>query len=133
MANRVTPEEVKEIIDTTVSESSIEAFITAANATINALLGSSSLTVVQLREIERWLTAHLITCAKERTIRSETAGQADITYETQPLGKGLDASLYGQQVRLLDTTGILASVAVGMQKVSMYTITSFEGKNDTLY
>lgn len=128
MANRVDANEVKEIIDTALGESTIEAFITAANVIVTSLLGSSGLGTAHLKEIERWLTAHLISCARDRTVRTEQAGQASITYETQPLGKGLDASLYGQQVKLLDTTGILAAEigAAALKSASIYAITSFD-------
>ena len=130
MANRVDPNEVKDIIDTSISEASIEAYITAANLTVTAFLGDSVLTAPQLKEIERWLTAHLIACSRQREISDEAAGEAKVSYVTEysMFGKGLDATLYGQQVKMLDTTGTLAADlgAAALKSASIYAVTSFD-------
>lgn len=124
MGARVTAEEVKEIIDTTLSDSSIEAYINAANLTVTRLLGSSVLEDEELKEVERWLTAHFIACTRERQPRAEQVGEAGITYQGYT-GIGLDATLYGQQVKVLDTTGTLSS-QLGKRNVSVYAVTSFD-------
>ena len=128
MAYRVDPDEVKDIIETDMSDAAIEAYIAGANVTITALLGDADLTAAQLKEIERWLTAHLMACSRERQVREETAGGARIAYfsEYSMVGKGLDATLYGQQVKLLDTTGTLALSTVAKLPVSVYAVTSFD-------
>ena len=124
MANRVNPDEVKEIISTTQTDQVIEAHITASNLMVTKHLGSSTDISDALRkEIERWLTAHLLACGVERKAKSEGVEAANITYQGET-GKGLDASLYGQQVKLLDPTGILAEV-VGAKQAWAYAVTSF--------
>ena len=121
MAFRVNADEVKEIIDTSLSDPVIEAFISAANPTVTELLGSiTSLSAVQLKEIERWFTAHLIACTRERQIDKETTGQAGATYSGQT-EMGLDATMYGQQVKVLDTSGIMAQ-RIGKKLASVYAI-----------
>lgn len=124
MANRVTLDEVKEIIETDLNNTSINAFILSANITVTAILGSDTvITTAQLKEIERWLTAHLIASSKERQAHSEKVGDANITYEGKT-GKGLDSTTYGQQVMLLDTTGKIVS-NIGKKRASITAITSF--------
>lgn len=125
MSNRVNPDELKEIIETSLSDGVLETFILAANLTVTSWLGSStSVTVDQLKEIERWLAAHFLACSRERQPQSESAAGVSIAYQGVT-EKGLEATIYGQQVKLLDSTGILAG-AVGKKKPVVYAITSFE-------
>jgi len=125
--SRVDASEVKEIIETSMSDSAIEAYITAANLTVTKYLDDEDLDDAQLKEIERWLTAHLIASTKERSISKENTMQAGASYDGKT-GMGLDATLYGQQVKILDTTGTLASLEknVGLKTASIYSITSFD-------
>ena len=126
MAHRVLPAEVKEIIDTELSDPIVVTFIDAANLTVTALLGSdTTLGAAQLKEIERWYTAHLIACTRARQVKSESVGDASVTYQGET-GKGLDASMYGQMVKQLDTSGIMAAAGSGKQSVMIQAITSFE-------
>lgn len=125
MSVRVTATEVKEIINTDLSDSVVETFISAANLTISKWLGdNSNLSSSQLKEIERWFTAHLIACTKDQQPLSEKTGDASIKYQGET-GKGLKATFYGQQCLILDTTGILASNS-GKRKATIRAITSFE-------
>ena len=131
MSSRVTPAEVKEILDTSLTDSAITAFIDAASVTVTDLLGENSaasdLSNAQLKEVERWLTAHLIASTRERQVAKENAGQAGVTYDGRT-GLGLDSTLYGQQVKLLDTTGTLANLekTVGLKAISMYAVPNFD-------
>lgn len=121
---RVTPDELKEIISTSLGDGVLSAFITAANLVVTKHLGG--ITYVsdgQRKEIERWLAAHLLT-AREQQVASEGADKASVTYQGS-YGMGLDATFYGQQVKLLDTSGILGSV-VGKRKADLYAVTSFD-------
>lgn len=125
MAHRVLPAEVKEIINTSLSEPTITSFIDGANLTVTALLGDSTvLSTAQLKQIELWYTAHLIACTRERQVHSRKAGQATDVYEGTT-GKGLDATMYGQVCKALDTTGVLAADS-GKKVATIYAITSFE-------
>jgi hypothetical protein len=108
MANRVTAEEVQAIIDV-VSGLDVSAFITAANLLVTEKLGSSSLSVELLKEIERWLAAHFV-AVRDPRIRERTVGDAtDKFILGGGFKSGLDATPYGQQVMVLDITGIFAS------------------------
>ena len=108
MANRVTDEEVKEILDAKTTVGDTTPFITAANQIVTDRLVGKGLSTDQLKEIERWLAAHL-TCSKEQQPGREKAGEAEATYRGKD-GLGLDTSLYGQNVKLLDSSGTLSSL-----------------------
>jgi hypothetical protein len=127
MSTRVESDAVKEIIETSLTDPEIDAFITAANLTVTKLLADEDLSDDQLREIERWLAAHFIASTRERQVAQETAGQADTTYVGKS-GMGLDATFYGQQAKILDTSGTLASLSdkIGLKDATMYAVTSFE-------
>jgi hypothetical protein len=131
MGNRVSADDIKEILDTSLSDSSIEAFIQAANITITKWLSTDSgLSSVQLKEIERWLSCHLIACTREKQVRAEEAGDASVTYQGTT-GMGLDATFYGQQVKVLDTSGILAA-QMGKRQASIFAIESFDEEETSI-
>ena len=108
METRVDPEDVLEIFQTELAEDELFAFIQAAHTFINTSLSSSGLTDDQLFEIERWLTAHLA-CSREKITTSESIAGASDAYAIQ-IGLGLDGSFYGQQVKMLDTSGTLTNL-----------------------
>lgn len=112
---RCTPDEVKIILnDTTLSNDSIQSYIVTASTLVNTALGSGQTSV--LKEIEKWLAAHLIAVTKERIATEEEAGGAKIKYAGS-YGKGLQSTSYGQMVLTLDTTGRLASLMGKSAKV----------------
>ncbi len=122
MTARVEASDVKAIIETSLTEVQMEAYITASNLTVTKILGTSDvLSEEQLFEIERWFTAHLIACTRERQIKSERAGDAEATYEGKT-AMGLDATFYGQQVKVIDTSGLM-SAQIGRQPMSVFAIT----------
>ena len=122
MAVRVTAAEVKVILDNTVlSDTDILAYAAGANALVNEVLGTG--TEDLLTEIEKWLTAHLITISRERQALKEGAGGASITY-TGNFGVGLQSTSYGQMVLVLDTTNALA--ALGGKAARIIAIKSFD-------
>lgn len=122
---RVSAEDVKEILDTDLSNTVIGAFINAANITVTKLLGSkTALSEEQRIEIERWLSAHLIACTKDHQAKSEAAGDASVTYQGQT-EMALDSTHYGQMVKFLDTTGTLAAKDK-KQAAMIYAVPSFE-------
>lgn len=122
---RTTASKVKEILNTSLSVTKINAFITAANALVTNTLGTDTTLGDTLKEeIERWLTAHLIVSARERQGIKEGAGGAEITYQGKT-GIGLDSTMYGQNVKVLDTTGRMAALSSG-KAVLLTAVTSFE-------
>lgn len=125
MAVLVTVAEVQEIIDTTLTEPSITAYISAADSVVQAVLGTdTTLTANHKKEIEQWLAAHLIASTQEPQISKAEAGGASVTYQGVT-GKGLESTLYGQQVLIMDTTGKMRQIEVGGKFASLSAITSF--------
>jgi len=121
---RVIAAEVKEIIETDLTNIQVQPFIKVANATVTKLLGTTTdLSDTQKKEIERWLSAHLIACTRERQAKAEKAGGASITYQGET-GQGIKSTHYGQTAADLDTTGKLANL--GKRKVSLAAVTSFD-------
>lgn len=106
---RTTAAEVKQILDTDLSDAIVDAYIVGANAMVTDALSSSGLSDTLLEEIERWLSAHMIASTRERMAEKEGAGGASITY-TGKYGEQLASTPYGQQVLILDTTGTMASL-----------------------
>ena len=123
---RVTGSDVKEIIDTDLDD--VDAYISAAEEIVTARLGDSTvLGTSQLKEIERWLTAHLIAMSNRdrgaRDVDAEGTLDAKVTYAGKT-GMGLNATRYGQMVLALDTTGKMASS--GSKRVFFEAVTSFD-------
>lgn len=115
MAERVTSDEVKKLIDTEISD--LSPFIKAANLTVNQYIQNDGLGTALLKEIERWLTAHFV-AMRERQLTSETVGDAANQYGGN-FGMGLDFTQYGQQVKMLDATGKLAN---GTRRSAMFKV-----------
>lgn len=109
MANRVSPIDVEDIIDTSLTDAQIIAFITAANQMISdhglAAAGVSSDGLVQ---VEKWLSAHLLSTRDQRIEQERFADGTSFRYQGET-GLALDATHYGQMVKLFDTSGILAN------------------------
>ena len=102
MAPRVTDTEVKQIIETDLD---VNPFINTATIIVDEDLVDQGFSAVRLREIELYLAAHFTTL-RERQLESEEFGDAKDEFLGK-VGKGLDASIYGQQAKSLDTSGIL--------------------------
>ena len=122
---RTTAAEVKQILDdSSLTDTEVDAFITGANALVTEVLGDdTTITDILKEEIERWLTAHMISTTRERMAAEEGAGGAKIKYTGQ-YGENLSSSPYGQMVITLDATGKMA--ALGGKSASVTAITSFE-------
>lgn len=115
---RTTIAAVKEIISTDLADAQITAFITAANLTVTNVLGDSGLSSETLTEIERWLAAHLLSARDQRVARRSIEFTSWTFQGT--FGLGLDGTLYGQNVKLLDTTGKLAALGRSRASITIY-------------
>lgn len=125
MANRTTATAVKQILDTDLDDPIVEAFITDANLIVTDIVGSSTdLSAEQKASIEKWLSAHMIACTRDQQASREGVEEADITYQGKT-AMGLDATFYGQQVKLIDTTGLIAK-SLGKARASVYAVPSFD-------
>lgn len=114
---RVSDSEVKSILDTTIDTT---PFITTASLVVDEELDSSGLSEARLTQIELYLAAHFA-CLMDPRVASESVDGASNTYEGKT-GMGLDRTSYGQQVKLLDTSGAL--VSMDQKKASITTIRS---------
>ena len=113
-----------DIYETELSLSQISPYIEAASIMVDDIAAVGSLSDSRLKEIERWLTAHLIAITKERRgIEEEIGGETRVKY-ADVFGPGLQSTDYGQMVAKLDTKGTLA--AQGKRKVYIKAVTSFE-------
>lgn len=106
MANRVTSEEVFAIIDTSLID--IDVFITTANMLVTAYLATAGLSDEVLKEVEKYLAAHILSLRDPRT-KSEGVDVLSESYQGQ-WGMGLNGTSYGQTAILLDTSGILGKM-----------------------
>ncbi len=105
---RVTPTEVKEILE--FDPGTIDAFITAANLFVTEMLSGKGLSDDLLKEIERWVSAHLVAIMDgDLRLDAEKIGDASSKYQGKT-GMHLNATLYGQQAQMLDSTGTLVDV-----------------------
>jgi hypothetical protein len=87
----------------------------------------TTLTTDHLKEIERWVSAHLVACSIERQAGKEKIGTTAVDFVGSQQGSsGMSWSLttYGQQVLVLDTTGILANA--GKRKARVDTVDAID-------
>jgi len=104
---RVNQSEVEEIIDTDVDN--LHPFIIAADTIVTNKLTGKGLGDDLLKEITRWLSAHLVAIRDPR-LKKDKIGETEATFFIGKEGSGLDSTPYGQQVKLLDTSGTLANL-----------------------
>lgn len=114
---RVNANEVKEIIDTELTDSRIQAFILGANELVTHHLGDD-LEESLLKEIERWVAAHFMTSFERQAIE-EKAGPVEQKF-SDVFGMGLESSTYGQTAKSLDPTGKLA--VLGKKTIQLISI-----------
>lgn len=124
MTARTTTAAVGLIIGTTLTSAQIQAFIDTATLVVDANLLDKGLSTDLLTQIETWLAAHLLSMRDQRT-SGRKIGDVSFTYQGQT-GLGLDATLYGQQVKLLDTSGTLASL--GKRRASITVISEADSE-----
>ena len=120
MAVRTDATAVKLLTGSDLSDAIVDGYIGDANAFVNAILGTATSTI--LTTIEKYVSGHLLTIARERLAMKEGAGGAFIHYAGD-YKMGLTATQYGQSAIDLDTTGALA--ALGRKAAGITAATSF--------
>jgi len=128
---RVTASEVKEILNskTTVTDVVIDTFILGANALITKIFENDSvITTVMLKELERWLTAHLLVSTIERMYKQEKLDDAEVTYSEAVVYFGIGSKMlsttpYGRNVLVLDFTGKMGKT--GASNVTVFAVPGF--------
>lgn len=106
---RATEAEVKEVLDTTLTDDQITPFLTAANVLVTDVLNGEGYGDATLKEIERWLAAHFV-AIRDPQVAKEKIGDVDATYHGKS-GLGLNHTPYGQQVMILEHHGKLAEIS----------------------
>lgn len=109
---RTTSAEVKQIIETDLVDQQIMAFITTANALVNDQLAAKGLGAELLTEIEKYLSAHLLSLRDQRAQSEGFGDDYRVTYQGKT-DLGLNGTQYGQTVMMLDPTGKLAARSMG--------------------
>lgn len=108
MAN-VTVDEVKNIIDTTLPDADVTAFISTATAVLDEAYSGYTVSTALRKEVERWFTAHLIASTREQQLTEAKAGSASAKFQGKT-GMNLSSTFYGQNALIVDTTGALAGL-----------------------
>jgi len=102
---RVTAAEVEKIIEVD-SDIDVDTFIGTATVIIDEYLVGVGYSDDLLKEMERYLSAHLI-AMRQRQVTAEKFGDADQKYGGK-FGLGLKFTQYGQQVEVFDTKKVLS-------------------------
>lgn len=122
---RIIAQDVIDIMDDdfSISTSVINTFITVAEEVVTNIYAGSTTSVTLLKEIERYLTAHMIVSTLYRMGKEEKVGEAQIKY-TGEWKEGLSSTPYGQMLLTIDTTGLI--LKSGKRSASIRTVESFD-------
>jgi hypothetical protein len=122
---RVTAAEVLGIMDSDcdVSTTIIDTFIIAAEEVVTNLYTNVTISVTLLKEIERYLVAHMLTSTLYRMAKEEKVSDAQIRY-TGEWKEGLNSTPYGQLLQILDTTGTIGKA--GKKGATINAVKSFD-------
>lgn len=124
---RTTIAEVKEIIDTELEDANITAYIDSANIMVTEVVGDSDMSASFLIEIERWLTAHMISITKERQAKKQEVNKAKIEY-TGVYGDQLKMTSYGQMVLVWDTSNSFNNL--GKKNATITAVTGYNNRGE---
>lgn len=120
---------VRDIITTELTDDQINFFLNAAYymaLPLSGELGNCGGTDAQC-SIITVLAAHLIATMPEGSVKSQSvAGEWTVTFRGQD-GKGLEASLYGQQALVMDCSGELARLGLKPATFAVSAYTEIEG------
>lgn len=119
---RVTSGEVQAVLlDHYDGSSSLVPFIAGANLTVTGLSTQATnkgitLSAATLKEIERWLAAHMYAMV-DQVLEQEMIGRAGGKFQGKT-GMNLDATKFGQMAKMLDTSGLLARMGNGKARMA---------------
>lgn len=116
---RTDVDQVNHIMETSLTDNQIRPIIEQANRIVTSKIGGEGLTDELLKDIETWMTAHLIALGKERQPLEERVGDIWLKFNENPAGF-FNATTYGQTCLMLDTSGKLQ--AASMKKISFTAI-----------
>ncbi len=121
MAARVNASEVKELINTDLTDVIVASSIDIASRFIDEVI--SGLAADRLADIELYLSAHFVAMRDqdEGAITEEKVGDGQVKYSGE-FGKSLNLTRYGQMAIFLDTTGKLAASTLTQIKARFETV-----------
>lgn len=124
---RVTKEEVKELIRTSLD---VTSHIDTASLLVGESLVGQGMSDARLKLIELWLSAHFVAVAEERgALMGSEKGDSSEEYKIV-VGTGLNMTRFGQQAIALDTSGILAEQATTMKTAQFRVVQDNPGANN---
>lgn len=124
---RVTESEVAAIYPGDCELTDFTTFIQTATLVVTEELGSSGLSKDRLTQIELYLAAHLTVISLEKGgLTRQKIGDSEDFYQLWTnLSTGFNATRFGQQAVMLDTTGTLQAIGSGKLKAQFRVV----GKN----
>lgn len=116
MAIRVTVTEVRNCVylSSKFTDDMVNQCITSANALTDGVLADQELTEAALTQIELYLSAHFCSLREPQIYEEEWGGRDSIAKEKRSkanVGQGLNATFFGQQAIMFDTSGVLAEMS----------------------
>jgi hypothetical protein len=118
---------VKEIIDTDLTDARINAFLNAAyylTRPISGELGDCGGGDAEC-EIIKWVAAHLMTAYERQTKSESVAGEWSVSFMAKD-GMGLESSLYGQNVLVMDCSGLLSKATLKRPIIEFFSYEDLE-------
>lgn len=117
-APRIDATEVKEVVSTSIDNSVITSnMIDTAHVIIDAYLLGVNHPASLLTKIELYLSAHFVSITDQgSTLVSSKTGDSTDAWDLVNLGKGFNATPFGQQALALDSSGILSGIGTGHLK-----------------
>lgn len=103
------PEEVRVIVETTLTDSELEQIIGDAALVAGPCVGK--LSGDRQRAIVKYIAAHLVALSGgggDAMVASRKLGDASVTFSRAQVGQNLMSTSYGQRAVMLDPTGCLA-------------------------
>ena len=115
MVDRVTPDEVRQVVKLSVaavSDLDLTEQIGVAHRLTDDLLSTKGLSDDRLKDIERYLSAHFAALFDKEVMSADkkVGGAQTEYYLANAMGKYLDLTVWGQMARLLDISGTLAAI-----------------------
>jgi hypothetical protein len=118
---RVTDSEVLELMGNPEIESGIGIYIEVAHNLVNRVFeGDLNILQSTLKELELFITAHIITSTVLRQAVKEQVGDASVEYN-KLTGDGLQSTSYGNVALMIDYTGKLRSM-VSKKQISIISL-----------
>jgi len=104
---RTSATEVKQTIDTSLSDEAVEDWIAAAADLVDEIDSRGSLDDDRLTRLERLVAQHFLS-AQDQRAESQSGASRSVSFQGET-GMGFKATHYGQRALQLDPTGVLAN------------------------